>query len=341
MKLLSGIFDRSNFFVSGSAVVGGSLLWTLLIVTGCNRSPKPQTDQQSAPVTKAQEAKTTSPKEKTDKTPSKGTEVDLSKPSAKAAAEIISALPEEAAVQAVVNPKKLAPYEGKTGSLRGVIRAAGDPSPALPEVLAKMDATCTKSRVMYGSLFREGPDRELADVLVAVTEYEGFVPAQGTDVKVLAQGCAWPARTIAMTFGQRLVIAGGDNRPYVPELLGQTMPAQLFVLPTAPPVELPPRKPGRFKLVDSMRLFSIAEVFVLPYATADVTDEAGVFEITGIPVGTVQVNALLPQTGAVASQKVTIEADKVTELKLEIKFDRAEYDKKEKPTPLDELPAPE
>lgn len=339
MKLLSGIYDRSNISASGAVVACSGLVCALLIATGCDRSSSAQSSEKTVAVKKSEEAKTSSSAETQDAKP-KQEEVDLSKPSAKAAAKIISTLPDEAIVQSVVNPKKLEPYSGATGSVRGVVLATGDPPPALPEVLAKMEATCTKSRAMYGTLFREGPQRELADVLVAVTEYEGFVPAKNPEVKVLAEGCAWPARTVAMTFGQKLLIDGADNRPYVPELLGQPMPAQLFVLPTAPPVELPPKKPGRFKLVDSMRLFNVAEVFVLPYATVAVTDEVGRFEITGIPVGTVKVNALLPETGAVAGQEITIEADKATELKFELTFDRAAYDKKEKPTPLDELPAP-
>ena len=86
---------------------------------------------------------------------------------------------------------------------------------------------------------------------------------------------------MAMTFGQRLSIDGADALTYVPEILGQPMPAQLFVLPTAPPVMLPPKKPGRSKLVDSVRLYNVAELFVLPYATTDVTGLDGKFEIAG------------------------------------------------------------
>jgi hypothetical protein len=262
------------------------------------------------------------------------------KPGAKAAAKIISALPGDDIVQPVVNPKKLQPYAGKTGIVRGIVRATGDLPPARPEVLKKMDASCTDSRVTFGKLFREGPERQLADVLVAVTEYEGYVPAKEVDVKIMAKGCAWPSRTIAMTFGQRLSIDGADNRPYVPEILGQPMPAQLFVLPTAPPVELPPKKPGRYKLVDSMRLFNVSELFVLAYSTMDVTDQSGTFEITGVPVGKVKVNAFLPQTGAVSTREIVVEAGKATELSFELAFDLREYEKKEKPIPLDELPAP-
>ncbi len=265
---------------------------------------------------------------------------DGNAPSAKKAAEVASALPEKEVVEPVINPKKLEPYAGPTGIVRGVVRATGDKAPELPKTVAKMEASCDRSRSVFGVLFREGENRELADVLVAVTHYEGFVPAKEDTLKVWGKGCAWDQRTYAMTFGMQLEIDGADNRPYVPELLGQPMPAQLFVLPTAPAVKLPPKKPGRYKLVDSMRLFNAAELFVLPYATTDVTGLDGTFEIQGIPVGEVQINALLPQTGQTAEKKITIEEGKVTEVDFELSFDRSAWDKAPKPTPLDELPAP-
>ena len=262
------------------------------------------------------------------------------KPTAKDVANLTASLPPADKVQAMVNSKKLKPYAGKTGAVRGIVRVTGDPPPAMPKVLAKMDAACTDSRATFGTLFREGKDRALADVLVAVTGYDGFVPAQGTDLDVAGKGCAWDKRTYAMTFGQRVVIRGLDAGPYVPEILGLSMPAQLFVLPTAPPVQLAPRRPGRFKLVDSLRLYNVAELFVLAYSTVDVTELDGSFEIKGIPVGKVKVNAVLPQTGAVALKEITIEAGKTIEIEFELAFDQSAYDKTEKPTPLDELPAP-
>src|SRR5690606_13183485 len=113
-------------------------------------------------------------------TPGTASTTETKPPSAKEAAALISNLPPADRVQKVVNPKNAAPYAGKTGTVRGIVRATGDPAPALPQVLAKMDANCTTSRVTFGMLFREGPERELADVLVAVTGYDGFVPATGT-----------------------------------------------------------------------------------------------------------------------------------------------------------------
>lgn len=298
----------------------------LLLSSGCDRSK----------TTKESQAADT-------KTPNSGEggPAEAKKPSAKEARKIAATLPPKERVTSIVNPKNREPYAGETGGLRGVVKAVGDKSPALPEVVAKMDGNCTTSKSVFGTLFREGPERELADVLVTVTGYDGFVPAKGEKVEVRGEGCAWDRRTIAMTFGQTLAIDGLDNRPYVPELLGQAMPAQLFVLPTAPEVQLPPQRPGRFKLVDSMRLYNVAEVFVLPYPTADVSSLDGEFEVKRIPVGEVTVNAFLPQTGTVVEKKVTIKAGEVTTLDFELGFDATAWNSKEKPVPLDEVPGPD
>lgn len=311
---------------------GASLFGFSLLLAGCTESKKPESEPKDAAPASSGEEKTAPEEPKKPKDESGA---------ASAAAKIISDLPEKSVVDPIVNPKKQAPYAGPTGTLKGVVRASGDRPPELPDVLAKMESSCDRSRRVYGVLFREGPSRELADVLVAVTKYDGYVPPKETEVEVWGKGCAWDKRTYAMTYGQRLEIHGADNRPYVPELLGQPMPAQLFVLPTAPPVQIAPKKPGRFQLVDSMRLFSVAEVYVLPYSTADVTELDGAFEISGIPVGEVQVNALLPQTGATSGKTATIKAGETTLVDFELPFDQKAYDKLPKPTPLDELPGPD
>ena len=106
-------------------------------------------------------------------------------------------------------------------------------------------------------------------------------------------------------------------------------------------MEIAPRRPGRYRLVDSMRLYNEAAVFVVPYATIDVTGTDGKFEIKGIPVGTVKVDALLPQTMARGHEEVMVKENEVTEVNFELKFDQEAYDATDKPTPLDELPAPE
>src|SRR5689334_6261693 len=75
-------------------------------------------------------------------------------------------------VAKVVNPKGEPPYKGPTGTLKGVVHISGDP--ALP-----MDFTfasgCGEAAATYGKLFRTGQDNTLADALVAVTGYKGYV----------------------------------------------------------------------------------------------------------------------------------------------------------------------
>ncbi len=303
------------------------LLGTLV---GCKKSA-PEDAKKNSPAPAATSAQSVSDEKSAD---------PVAQASAKEVRKLASVLPKDELVQPVVNPRKLEPYTGPTGTVRGVVRATGDTAPELPDVVAKMDRNCTTSKSTFGRLFREGKDRQLADVLVAVTGYEGYVPKTTENVDVEAEGCAWDRRTVALTYGQRVSIVGKDNRPYVPEILGQPTPAQLFVLPTAPVVDLAPQRPGRFKLVDSMRLYNVAELFVVPYRTVDVTDLEGSFEISGIPVGDVTVNALLPQTGVVGEKKVTVEEGKTTTIEFELAFDRSAWDATPKPPSLDEVPAP-
>lgn len=282
--------------------------------------------------------------ESTPPTPSKQgptSDPNSKKPSAKEVRRLLESLPSEDEVQKIVNKNDLAPYAGPTGSVAGIVFATGDPPTEETAALKKIEPSCQPAEKTFGKLFREGPERQLADVLVAVTHYKGYVPEEDPAEEVIGRDCAWSSRTIAMTFGQALTIRGADARAYAPELLGQPMPAQLFVLPTAPPVQLPPGKPGRFKLVDSVRLFNQAEVFVLPYATHTVTRLDGRFSIPQIPVGKARVSVFLPQTKQTAQRDVEIKADKTIELEFKLPFDAAAFKKTDKRVPLDEIPGPE
>lgn len=241
-------------------------------------------------------------------------------PSAKEAREKLAVGPPKEEVERVVNPSGSAPYAGPTGGVRGKVVSVGDLPLPLDKALASMEENCTLSRQLFASVPREGKNRALADAFVAVTGYEGFIPAKEDTVRVVGSGCAWDRRTIGMTFGQDLKIAAGDRRPYVPELIGQRTPAQLFVLPDAEPVSLPPRKPGQYRLLDSMRLYNVADVIVVAYPTFDVTGLDGRFEITGIPVGKVKLNAFLPSTEATTGQEIEIKAGEMVELELKLPF---------------------
>ncbi len=82
-------------------------------------------------------------------------------------APIASSLPSDPRlVSAAVNPKGEAPYTGPTGTIGGIITVTGDEAPAMPEITAKIPADCETAKDTYGKLFREGPGRGLADVVV-------------------------------------------------------------------------------------------------------------------------------------------------------------------------------
>lgn len=239
-------------------------------------------------------------------------------------AEGIISSPRE--IEKVVNPKREQPYSGPTGTVAGTVVISGDKAPPSDE-LEKIPDDCLSAREMYRERFREGMLRSAADVFVAVTGYSGYVPAKDDNRVVSARGCAFETRTVGLTYGQGLEVASKDSRGYVPELLGAHAAAQMVATPGGKPVKLYPGKPGRYVLVDSMRTFAKAEVFVVAYATFDVTGMDGKFEIRGVPVGKAKLDALLPSVMLNAHQEITVEAGKTTDVDLELSFDRAGWDK--------------
>jgi len=122
----------------------------------------------------------------------------------------LSAASEEAAQQrdeAVaksLNPQGLPAYSGPVGGVRGMVTVSGDAPPTLQEVAAKIPDTCPRALEMQRKLFREGLERSLADVLITVTEYQGFIKPRSETVRVEAKGCAFDANVIGMVYGQRL-----------------------------------------------------------------------------------------------------------------------------------------
>ncbi len=232
------------------------------------------------------------------------------RPSGEEARKLLAALPAADVVQPVVNPGAQAPYAGETGVVEGVVRSVGDLPPSVPGVLAKIAPDCAPARETFGHAVREGAGRTLGDVLVAVTEYKGYVPPESDHVVLEAEGCAFASRTVVLTFGQALRIVGKDRKPYVPEILGMPMPAQLFVIPSSPTLDLAPRKPGRYRLVDSLRLYNIAELFVVPFSTYAVTGLDGKFRIGRIPVGKAKLSVLHPITGATEQREIEVTSER-------------------------------
>lgn len=240
----------------------------------------------------------------------------------KPAAPVASGLPgKPEQVSRAVNPNNEPAYAGPTGSVRGIVTAVGDEAPVATAHLAQIKGKCPEAREFYGRLFREGMMRSLADVLVAVTGYTGYVPAAEPKQTVSARGCAFSTRTIALTFGQTIDIVSKDSEGYVPNLLGARMQAQLLALPGGVPSTVYPPQPGHYVLTDDIKVFMLADVFVLNYSTHDVTNLDGRFEIKGIPVGKARISAMLPSTQVVVEKDIEIKAGETLELPIELRFD--------------------
>lgn len=259
--------------------------------------------------------------------------------SASAAPELLPA--SSAEVQAALNPGREPPYSGPIGTVRGTIRVSGDRSPELAEVKAKIPAnSCEDARAFYGTLFREGPDRELGDVLVAVTGYSGYVEPTGVARTVVARGCAFDSRTMALVYGQRLDVQNRGPETFIPLLRGAKQIALLVAMPNGDPVKLFPPKVGEYELVDQTHDFATAQVFVLKFPTFAVTKLDGKYEISGVPVGEVNVSAMLPATRAVATQRVKVSAGEVTTVDLTLNFDAAAHAAKAAAAAPSATPAP-
>jgi hypothetical protein len=216
-----------------------------------------------------------------------------------------------ASVAAVINPKGEPPYTGPTGTLRGTIRVKGDPA---PDMKLSFPSQCAEAAATYGKAFRVGQDGTVADVLVAVTNYTGFVPAKEEAKKMIVRGCAFSTRTLSVTFGQRIEISNTDQtESYMPYLEGTRAAAILVAVPGGDAVRLYPHAQGRYLIRDQLpKPFMSTEVFVLAYSTHDVTGLDGQYEIKGIPVGKARVNALLPAIGKTIGQEVEIKPGDTT-----------------------------
>lgn len=187
------------------------------------------------------------------------------------------------------------PYEGTVGTVKGVIKIVGDDPPSTS---FSYPEGCEAAAGTYGKLFRRGQEGQLADALVAVTEYNGWVPPQKEKVEVTIRNCAYSTRTIVLSDSQHIEIKNKDPlESYLPHLDGAKSPATNVAIPRGPAIKLYSRGRNRYWLRDQMgKTFMVAHVFHLPYATAQVTSLDGRYEIKGVPVGKAKLSVTLPQT---------------------------------------------
>lgn len=231
----------------------------------------------------------------------------------------------------VVNPKGEPKYSGPTGTLRGTVKITGDASPTL-EVRMPTGACRGEAVATHGKLFRTGQNGTLADALVAVTGYRGYVPPSSEVAKLTIHSCSYARRTLVATYGQRVEVSNLDKlESYMPFLDGAPSKAMIVAVPGGDPVRMYPHQPGHYLLRDNLpNPHLTADVFVLAYSTHDVTGLDGKYEIKGIPVGPVNVNAMLPSTGKSVGERVEIKEGDNT-LDLTLTFDAAK-DKPKKGT---------
>jgi hypothetical protein len=234
-------------------------------------------------------------------------------------------------IDGVLNPNHLAPYAGPKGAVEGVVRVSGD-APMKRNLTIPFE--CSEAYATYEKAFREGNGRTLADAMVAVTGYEGYIPPQAEAYPISIHGCAYDRRTVVLTYGQRIEVTNRDpKQTYLPQLEGSTTPAQLIAMPKGDAVKLYPLEVGHYALREGMKgtAWMYADVFVLQYSTHAVTGLDGRYRIAGIPAGKVKVSIyvpsidadLHPDTGIAASsieKEIEIKDGETTKLDIEFPY---------------------
>lgn len=185
------------------------------------------------------------------------------------------------------------PYKGPSGTVRGTVTLGKGEPPKIDHVYPK---GCESAVAMYGRLFRVGQDKGIADVVVTVTHYEGFVPPKSEVVPIAIKDCAFDKRVYTMTNGQHIEVSNLDvMRSYVPHLEGARAAADLVAIPRGPAVKLYSRGLSRYFLGDQMgRTFMKGDVFHFRFSTAAVTGLDGKYAIDAVPVGKAKVGILWP-----------------------------------------------
>ncbi|HEX3343975.1 MAG TPA: carboxypeptidase-like regulatory domain-containing protein [Polyangiaceae bacterium] len=231
-----------------------------------------------------------------------------------------------ASVDLVLNPEGLPPYAGPTGSVEGTVTVDGPPSPNV----AANTSQCPAALETYGKLFREGKadspngPRPLADAVVVVVGYTGFyLPDRSDAVKItITPSCAYPARTIAITYGQRLDITNQSRLLFAPAI-DESMSTAIMVAPPqekGEPVRLYPDKAGYFTLTDHMERYVKEDLYVFRHPLHAVTDAAGHYRVDGVPVGKLKVGVHHPTVDADAEAPVDVAAGVATKVDLTLTY---------------------
>jgi hypothetical protein len=226
-------------------------------------------------------------------------------------------------IEAALNPQKLPPYKGMTGSIEGTITVIGDPAPAAAYVPHDF-ARCPAAEKVYGKTFREGaplPDgsRPLADALVVITGFSDFVAETSPTKAITIDNCALSTRTIDMTFGQRIEIKNKDKAVYALEISKNPQAALMVAPPGGDPVSVYPKEPGYSTLIERMQApYMQADVYALMHPLHTVSGVDGHFRLDGIPVGKLTVNVRLSAINRDVSKEVEVLAGVVQKVDIQL-----------------------
>jgi hypothetical protein len=226
-----------------------------------------------------------------------------------------------ASVAAMVNPDKLAPYNGPTGSIEGTITVIGDPAPATPADFSR----CPDAAKTWDHAFREGPKlpsgaRPLGDAIVVVTGYKGFyVPETQEAKEIRVEGCGYTQRTLSMTFGQRLEVKNLSKEFWTPMLEPGPNMVLMMATPGGDPAKIYPKKPGHYLLLDRDRKHSVVDVYAFLHPLHATSAVTGYYRIDGVPVGKLKVSSTHPRIDSNAEADVTVAPGVVHKVDLVLK----------------------
>jgi hypothetical protein len=222
----------------------------------------------------------------------------------------------------LVNPQHLPPYTGATGSVEGIVRVVGAPAPMREGDFHR----CPDAEKTWGHLFREGPDdgkgRPLADAIVVATGYHGFfLPEKREARSITIDGCGYVARTVTMTFGQRLEVQNDSKEFWSPFLQPDPSVVLMMASPHGDPPKLYPKRPGRHLLLDRDRKYALVDVYAFLHPLHAGTNLQGHYRIDGIPVGSLKISTTHAQFNATDEKEINVEANVVKALDLVLKYE--------------------
>ena len=241
------------------------------------------------------------------------------------AQETSSPIP-KAVIEAVLNPNHLPAYSGPTGSVEGTVYVTGPQSPDV-----RVDtAQCPAAMDMYGKQFREGTPaspsgpRPVADAVVMVVGYSGYYLPEPKPSKLIkiSPNCAYPSRSITLTFGQRLDVANQSKIPFAPTIEGDPSPAVMMTAPSeaGDPIRLYPRRPGHSAMGDLLQPFVHEDLYILrqPLHTTSALD--GHYRLDGLPLGKLEVRVQHAGVGSEAAASVDVVAGVVQKVDLTLQY---------------------